>query len=128
MAQHQPVAERTYPIGAPSLDSETTGTALRDQGEADVLAADTAAHRMYAAHVEAAIDHLINQGRPFTAEDAHDLIERDHPGAQAHHPNVLGAVFSKLRHREDVRHLGYRRATRAPRRSGTLAIWEGVRR
>ena len=104
----------------------TTGTALRTQGQADVLAADTAVHRMYAAHVEAAIEHLIDTGRPFTAEDAQDVVERDHPDAQAHHRNVIGAVFSRLAHRDDVRHVGYRRATRTPRRGGTLAIWRGI--
>ena len=128
MAQHQPVAARTYPIGAPSLDSETTGTALRDQGEADVLAADTAAHRRFAEYVNAAIERLIDQGQEFTAEDAHEAIERDHPGVQAHHANVLPAVFSKLRYRQDVRHVGYRRATRTPRRGGTLSVWIGARR
>ena len=100
----------------------TTGTALRTQGQADILAADTAVHRMYAAHVEAAIEHLIGRGGTWTAEDVREAVERDHPGAQAHHPNVLGAVIGGLAAAERIRSVGYRKATRASRRNSVLAI------
>lgn len=106
----------------------TTGPDLRDAGVADVLAADTAAHRGYAELVEHAIAVLALHRETFTAEDARELLERTFPDARAHSDNVLPAVFAGARARGLIRPVGYTQAQRPSAHARVIRVWQGAQR
>ena len=104
----------------------TTGHALRDQGQAAVLAADVAPHRSYAALVTAAVESFA--GVPFDAEDVRAHIEEHHPDARPHSPNVIGATLGGLAYAGRIRAVGYRQSTRPTSRCRVLRVWQVVPR
>ena len=100
----------------------TTGTDLRDQGQADVIAADAAIHRGVTEHINAAIADLIAEGQEFTAEDIRDRLPED---ARPHSDNLLPAVIGSMAARRKIRRVGERRCTRPSRRAGWMRVWTG---
>ena len=100
----------------------STGAQLRDAGQDAVIAADTAAHRGYAALVAEGVDHLA--GLPFTAEDVRSHIEDRHPDARPHHPNVIGATLGGMANAGRIRAVGYRQSTRPTSRCRVLRVWQ----
>ena len=102
----------------------TTGTQLRGQGQADVLAADVAAHRGYAEHVHDAVDQLVAAGVHFDAEDVRALVPE---GVEPHSPNLLPAILGSMAANDRIRAVGHRRCTRPSRRAGWMRIWAGGR-
>src|SRR5690625_516855 len=102
----------------------TTGTQLRDQGQADVLAADAAIHRGVTEDINAAIADLISEGREFTADDIRERLPADF---DPHSDNLLPAVIGSLAARDRIRAVGHRRCTRPSRRAGWMRIWAGGR-
>ena len=103
----------------------TTAAQLRDAGQADVLAADTAPHRDYASLVREAIAEL-DEGPDFhfTAEDVRWIVERHYPEVQPHSPNVLPAVLGSLASAGRIRAVGHTRCTRSSRRHGWMRVWQ----
>ena len=102
----------------------TTGHALRARGQADVLAADAAPHRSYAALVAEAVEHF--DGIPFDAEDVRAHIEANHPDARPHSPNVIGATLGGLAYAGRIRALSFRQSTRPSSRCRVLRVWQAV--
>jgi len=100
----------------------TTGTDLRDQGQADVIAADAAIHRGVTEDINAVIADLIAEGQEFTAEDIRDRLPED---ARPHSDNLLPAVIGSLAARRKIRRVGERRCTRPSRRAGWMRVWTG---
>lgn len=104
----------------------TTGELLRDQGIADVLAADSAPHRGYADLVDAAIAHFTAADIPFSAEDVRDHIEREHPEAVAHSPNVLPGCFGRASRAGLIVPVGVTKPTRATRHGNRNLVWKAT--
>ena len=103
-----------------------TGQTLRDAGMADVLAADVAPHRSYAALVAEAVESFT--GLPFDAEDVRAHIEERHPDARPHHPNVIGATLGGLAYAGHIRAINFRQSTRPSSRCRVLRVWQVVPR
>ena len=101
----------------------TTGPALRTQGVADVLAADTAAHRGYAELVREAVDVLGCSGDPLDAESVRAWIESTYPDARPHHPNVLPGAMKALAEKGRLVPVGWREASRPCARGRVLRVW-----
>lgn len=99
----------------------TTGHALRDQGQAAVLAADVAPHRGYADLVRAVVEDFLIE---FTAEDIREVVEDVWPDVQPHSPNVLPAVLGSLASAGRIRAVGHTRCTRSSRRHGWMRVWQ----
>ena len=98
----------------------TAGSALRDQGHADVLAADTAVNRGYGDSLRDAIRTLAGIGVTFSTDDARDLAE-----GEPHHHNVVGAVFRELALAEVIHPVGWVESTRPSARGRAVRLWKG---
>ncbi|HWU12115.1 MAG TPA: hypothetical protein VN520_38205 [Streptomyces sp.] len=103
------------------MNRTTTGARLRDEGVADVLAADGAVHRDYRPEIEAAIDVLVASRRSFQADDVHALLSEDCRRYAA--PNLLPAVFRCYAQAEVITHIGFTTSTRAARHAGVQRQW-----
>lgn len=101
----------------------STATELRDQGQADVLAADQAVHRGYADLIGPAVEAVGAHGLTFTAEDVRAWISQHHPDATEHHPNVLPAVLGGMAAAGRITGVGHVQCTRASRRAGWMRAW-----
>lgn len=104
----------------------STGAQLRDQGCADVLAADVAVHRNYGALVRAALDTLTASGQPFTAEDVRHAVTALDPHAAPHSPNVLPAIISRAATAGRIQAVGMVKATRRSRHGSHNRVWIGA--
>lgn len=105
----------------------STGAALRDQGIADVLAADTSPIRGYGDLCTEAIHYLANIGEPFDAEHVRTLVKVTHPDApEPHSPNVLPGRMQAAAKRGVIRAVGYTQARRPSRHASVMRIWQGV--
>lgn len=102
----------------------TTAAQLRDSGQAAVLAADVAPHRGYADLVIEAVESFT--GLPFDAEMIREDIAREHPDAQPHHPNVIGATLGGLAAAGRIRAINFRQSTRPSSRCRVLRVWQVV--
>ena len=75
----------------------SNGLDLRHEGQAAVLAADTAPHRGYSEYVQQALDILTRTPDTFNPDDvratAADLMALEGVEIQPHSPNVLPAVI-----------------------------------
>lgn len=111
------------------MTAMTAGEANRDKGVDAVLAAANAVHRAQAAEalreaLDACIDHSIETGEGFTAEDVRERAGNP----ETHHPNVLSALFSTAVRTGRIRQRGPAiRATRRERNSGLFRRWQAVR-
>lgn len=103
-----------------------TGTDLRDQGVADVLAADTAPHRGYGQLCSVQIETLAATGVVFTAEDVRAAVTAADPDAQPHSPNVLPACMAGAARAGLIRTVGYTAATRQSRHASVIRTWTGA--
>lgn len=102
----------------------TTGHQLKMQGISDVLAADKAVHRRYADWALDVIEKFIAEDKVFTAEDVREAIPSY---VEAHHANVLPAVFGHLSARGRIVRVGDYHSPRRSRRSGRASFWKGVK-
>ena len=100
----------------------SAGQQLRDQGHADVLAADSAVHRGYGDHLREAVQTLAHIGDVFSTDDARDLIP---DGMEPHHCNVVGAVFRELALAEVIWPVGYVESRRPNARGRAVRLWVG---
>lgn len=102
----------------------TTGARLRASGQSDVLAADVAPHRNFAAVVREAVE-VVGRLRPeFTADMLDDWIAAMYPDARPHHPNVMPAVLGGLAAAGRIEAVGWHRSPRSSRRHGWGRIWQ----
>ena len=101
----------------------STGPALRDQGVADVLAADCSVTRNYAELVHKAVDALGSTGDLLDAESVRAWIEASYPDARPHHANVIPAVFKGLAGSGRLAPAGWREASRPCARGRVLRVW-----
>ena len=101
----------------------TSGPVLRDQGVADVLAADTAAHRNFAELVREAVDALGSSGDLLDAETVRAWIEATYPDARPHHHNVIPGAFKALAEKGRLVPVGWREASRPCARGRVLRVW-----
>ena len=97
-----------------------TGPALRDQGIADVLAADTAVHRDYASLIREAVDAI---GGDLTSDDVRAWIEATYPGVEPHSPNVIGGTLQRMAEARRLRPVGYRPSSRPGARHRIIRVW-----
>ena len=98
----------------------TSALTLRHQGQADVLAADKAAHRGYADLIPLAVDAMRGD---FTAEDLRSWISEHYPTATEHHPNVLPAALGGMAAAGRITAVGHVQCTRTSRRAGWMRLW-----
>jgi len=104
----------------------TSPADLRNEGQADVLAADAAAHRGYADLIARAVDVFGGMGLDFDAEILRRWIGMNYPDARPHSPNVIGATLGGLAAAGRIRAVGYRSSTRPSSRCRVLRIWQVV--
>lgn len=97
-----------------------TGQALRTEGQESVKAADVAVHRGHTDAINAVIDDLIANRVTFDAEDIRAALPDD---VVPHSHNLLPAVIGGYASARRIRSVGYRKASRASRRHGVLAVW-----
>jgi hypothetical protein len=96
----------------------TTGAELRDAGMKRAVDAEGDAWKALA------INEIRRQARAgwrITAETVTAAV-----GLPAH-PNVMGALFSKLKRAGEITDVGYLQATRTERHGSRMLVWEGVR-
>lgn len=93
------------------------GLRLRDEGTARV---EDAVDVDWRERAEAAVDALIVEGQPFTAEEVCRIAGRPD------RPNAVGALLLGAARRGAVRRVGYRPARRAERHGAVLAIWQAA--
>ena len=101
----------------------TSGPVLRDQGVADVLAADCSVTRDYASLIRFVVDDFLIE---FTAEDIRDVIADVWPDARPHSPNIYGAVFRELANAGRIRPVGWQEASRPCARGRVLRVWRAT--
>ena len=101
----------------------TTGTTLRAEGQADVLAADVAGHRRYASLVAEAVEVIGSGGATFTAEDVREWLEATYPDAVPHSPNVLPAQLGGMASARRIVATGHVQCKRPSRRAGWMRAW-----
>lgn len=101
----------------------TTGQALKDAGQSDVLAADASIIRDYASLVVEAVEWWGADGSTFTAEDVRLYIGLTYPDAQPHSPNVLPATIGGLAAAGRITAVGHVQCTRTSRRAGWMRLW-----
>lgn len=94
------------------------GRKARDIGVAAVDAAGVAGHKTWKPKAEAALDQLIREGRPFTADDLRALVDE-----RPDHPNQIGALFIGASKRGEIRKIGYHQSTIKSRQAGLQAMW-----
>jgi hypothetical protein len=100
-----------------------TGQQLRDQGAADVVHADHAVHRRARKHIERALDELIQESRPFNADDVRALLPAD---VEPHSPNLFSALFTAYRRRGRIQQVDWCISNRPSRHAGPLRVWIGA--
>ena len=100
-----------------------TGQQLKEQGQADVIAADMAIHRMAGVHIRAAIDALADKGKEFTAEDVRKELPKEF---RAHSDNLLPAYIGGAAHAGRIKAVGWDTCTRPERRGGPMRKWIGA--
>lgn len=100
----------------------TTGRDLRDHGWQNVQAADTAIHRDHRVAIEAALDTLISEGQPFTAETLRARLSQD---VRPHSANLLPSVMGHAARDRRMVPIGWDRTTRPSRHYSRLTIWIG---
>ena len=105
----------------------STGAQLRDQGHADVLAADVAIHRDFAALISEAVDMFAKVGKDFDAEAVRRYVTGVYPDARPHSPNVYGATLGGLAAAGRIEAVGYRSSTRPSSRARVLRVWRAVK-
>lgn len=107
------------------MTTVTAGDAEKVRGTAGVLAAATAVHRAQATEaLREAFGAYLDAGEPFTADDVRHLAGNP----EAHHPNVLPALFAQAAQRGRIRQVGHPiRATRRSRHGGLVRRWQAVR-
>jgi len=105
------------------MADQPTGQQLRDQGQAEVIAADTAVHRMAGTHIRAAIDQLAAKGEPFTAEDVRKLLPEE---VRPHSDNLLPAYIGGAAGAGRITAVGWATCTRPERRGGPMRRWIGA--
>lgn len=98
----------------------TAPTALRDQGWADVQAADVAPHRLYADLIRAAVDAQPGQ---FTSDEIHEWIAEHHPGREPHSPNLIGSILGSLACAGRIEAIGLDRTHRRSGRARRILIF-----
>lgn len=103
------------------------GATLRDQGIADVLAADMSITRDYASLVTEGVHAFVKAGVDFTADDIRDWINRHHPGREPHHPNVVGAAI-RTAATGVAEAAGFIESTRPSRHSAVIRVWRPIAR
>jgi hypothetical protein len=64
---------------------------LENETQIAIKRADSNANPEWKREAEAAMSILIKQGRPFTADDIHRLLE--HTNVKTHNNSALGAIF-----------------------------------
>lgn len=74
--------------------------------------------------LDAALDTLVAEGRPFTADDLH----ADRFGIPGIRPGDVGAAFRRARARHDLRVTGYTASRRPSRHHSLLRVWAPARR
>ena len=105
----------------------SAGADMRDQGIADVLAADTSPIRGYGEYVTEAIGYLANTGEQFDAERVRTLVKVTHPEApEPHSPNVLPARMRAAASRGVIRPVGFTQARRPSRHASVMRVWQGA--
>lgn len=96
------------------------GLAARDQGFADVQAADVAPHRSFADLIREAI---AAQEGDWSSDDLHDWLDDHYPHRRAHDPNLLPSVIGSLRSARRLRTVGYVPTRRPEGRYRRIAIY-----
>lgn len=100
--------------------------ALRNQGQADVKAADKAVSREFTPYIEAALDRLVASGRFFTVDDiraeARVLCGRD-GRVFAPHPNLFGSVIGTAAAQKRIVRVGEANSARPSRNASRNAVW-----
>lgn len=106
------------------MTTTATGNARKVSGTEAVLSAATALHRAQAAEaLREALGTLIDSREPFTADDVRRLAG----DPDAHHPNVLPALFAGAARAGHIRQVGPAfRATRRSRNGGLCRRWQAV--
>lgn len=90
----------------------------RDDGAA---AAVNAVHTTWRVGAEAALKRLIYSGRPFTADDLHELV----PEPPGHH-NAVGGLFIGAARRGEIEAVGYRQSDRPEAHRRPVRVWRGT--
>jgi hypothetical protein len=110
---------------------ELQGELLAREGIERVQAADMRIGEMAGPMIRDAVELLIADGWPFTAEDVRRLVRAEPKGeaalSMAHH-NLLPAMMNQLGRDPRVRFDGYVKPTRASRHGNPLRVWAPVRR
>ena len=101
----------------------STGSALRDSGVTDVLAADASITRDYARLVAEAVDVYAGTDQDVTAETIRAWIDATYPGAQPHSPNVISGAMQRLASSGRLVPVGWREASRPEARARVLRVW-----
>ena len=105
----------------------TTPTQLRAEGQADVIAADVAAHKQYAADIRFALAWSIESGVRFTADAIRRRAE-DYARINGRHfdpaPDLLPAIIGGEAAAGRIRAVGHVQCTRTSRRAGWMRVWE----
>lgn len=105
----------------------TTPTQLRAQGQADVIAADVAAHKQYAKDIRFALSWSIESGVRFTADDIRRRAEdyaRINGRAFDPAPNLLPALIGGEATAGRIRAVDHVQSTRTSRRAGWIRVWQ----
>lgn len=105
------------------IPESPTGQQLRDEGQAAVIAADTAVHRMAGEHIRKSIDTLADKGKEFTAEDVRKALPEEF---RAHSDNLLPAYIGGAAHAGRIKAVGWDTCTRPERRGGPMRRWIGA--
>lgn len=102
-----------------------TGMQLRNEGQAAVIAADTAAHRDYRRTLQAVLDDLIAARLPFTADDVRRIaLERDPCCAPS--PNLLPALIGSAARHHRIIPAGWINSSRPTRHASRNRLWVGA--
>lgn len=105
----------------------TTGIELRDEGIANVIAADVAPHKMAGKFIKATIAEYAASGREFTADDVREGL-KDNPTVVrelAAKPNLLPAHMGAASQTGLIHAVGMYRPSRASRRASRNLVWIG---
>lgn len=105
----------------------TAGDDLRDAGIEAILAADQSITRGYTDLVAEGVGEFVKAGITYTADDIRDWIERHHPGAEPHHPNVLGGAIREAS-KGLARPVGFVESSRPARHCAVIRLWQPIAR
>ena len=98
-----------------------TGEELREQGMADVIAADTSVTRGCGEAIKAAILELAAEGAPFSADDV-----RARADVEPHSPNLFGAYFGSASRAGVIEPVGLCKPSRSSRHASRNFMWQGA--